>query len=165
MASYGSLQVSLAILMVGLAILSGPLVPGIDMTQEPTRTPSSFCSASGNASVHVTDTPEDSFELKQRRFGAGVYYLSGDLTTAEVDEVRGCPVVVYRFTIPELNFLGNRLYFVTDTSNRSISMKVVEGRFAPETISRDSYRGRIQVLLRGDQERLVFAKNVTVDVK
>jgi hypothetical protein len=155
----------LVVTVIGFVVLlSGPLVPQVDLTTTPTEKPSPYCEAHGNASVTVEDVPREQFSVKQRRFGAGSYYISAPDTTVSVENVQGCPVIVYRLTINDLNYFGQRLYFVTEERNRTVSLSVVKGTFTPSDIGAGPYDGTVTILVRGDQKRPVYRTNVTVRV-
>lgn len=149
-------------LLLGVTLLSGPLVPQIDLVTSDEAPDSRFCEADGNASITVRDVPLESFTLEERRFGVDTYYLAGSDSTVYVDDVTGCPVLVYRLTIADLNYFGQQLYFLPDSEGQEVSMTVVEGTFNPEEIQQRSYDATLTILLRGDQRRTIYQENVTI---
>lgn len=148
-----------------IAVMSGPGVAGIDFATKPPSDESSFCEASGNATITVDSVPEDSFALRQRWFGAGAFYLSAGETEVSVESPTGCPIVVYRLTIDELNYFGQRLYFINQPSDKNLGLRVVEGTFTPSEMKATSYAGTITIRLRGNETRTIYRTNVTIPVK
>lgn len=152
-------------LVVIIAVISGPLVQNIDVAEEPPRETAEFCEAGGNATISVESVPNQSFTLKQRRFGAGAYHLSADETSVSVQEPHGCPIIVYRLTIDALDYFGQRLYFITESTDQELGLRVVEGTFTPSEMTEDAYDGTITIRLRGDRKRTIFQTNVTITVE
>lgn len=149
-------------LVLGVTLLSGPLVPQIDFVSDAPASTSEFCEPDGDASVTVGTVPAESFILEQRRFGVEKYYLTGSDTIASIGDVSGCPVLVYRFTIPDLNYVGQQLYFLSDSEGQTVSMTTGEGTFDPGEIEQQSYDATLTITLRGDERRTIYRENVTI---
>lgn len=159
------LSIYFAVTVVIVVMLaSGPFVPAIDFSQEVEPGPSPYCDASGNATISVKSIPEESFALTQRRFGAGTYHLSADEARVSVEEFHGCPIVVYRLTIDDLNYFGQRLYWIDASTDAELGLRVVQGTFLPSEMRADSYAGEITIRVRGDRNRTIYQTNVTIRV-
>lgn len=149
-------------LLLGVALLSGPLFPYVDLGVSDETPNPGFCKADGDASITVRDVPLESFRLEQRRFGVEKYYVTGADSTAYVEDVTGCPVLVYRLTIADLNYFSQRLYYLPDSEGQEVSMSPVEGTFDPGEIDQRSYDATLTILLRGDERRTIYRENLTI---
>jgi hypothetical protein len=165
------------VVVVAVTLVSGPFVAGGDFPHPREAPDSSFCQRSGNASVSVVSVDESSFTLEQQSYGARSYVIDGEPTVVSVEDVRGCPRVIYEVRIPELGFFSRRVYFLgtggetpttkpgSPTTGRTISMSLVGGSFEPDSVDQRSYEGVLVVGVQGDANRTIYESNITVGVR
>jgi len=160
------LSVYLAVsIIVVTVVVSGPLVPQVDLTTEREVGTPGYCEAEGNASITVKDVPTGQFRIEQRRFGAGAYYIAAPDARVAVEGVQGCPIIAYRLAIDDLGYLGQRLYFLTEERTGTISLSAVEGTFTPSDVGSGPYDGNLSIRVRGDRTRTVYETTVTIRVE
>jgi len=153
------------VLISGMTFLSGPLVGQVNFT-EPLSTPTSeYCEPSGNATLNVDGLDTASLAFEQRRFGDDTYAISGGRADVSVTSVWGCPVLVYRMEIPELDFFSQRLAFLSEATGKNVSVRPITGNIAPSSIDDRQYNVELTLLLRGDQQRIVHTENATIGPK
>lgn len=143
-------------------VVSGPLVPWVDFTTPRGGSVSPFCEASGNATVDVVSPPSETIELSKQRFGAGLYELSQADATVEVSSVRGCPILVYELTVHEMDMLNRRLFWLNNRSADLVTLDPVSVHFSPERVSSGPLNGTITIRLRGEQNRTILRRNVSI---
>lgn len=152
------------LVIISTTFLSGPLVPQVDFAREPPTTDRMFCESSGSASVEVTDFPGGRTAIERQQFGVQKYELSVPDVLVSVEELQGCPVVIYELEIPSLGYVSVRRVYPVEGRTEKISLSIVGGRFNPGEITEDSYDGRAVVIVAGDRRRTVFSRNLTIPV-
>ena len=149
-----------AVIITG-ALLSGPMVAGIDLSPEAETGPPP---GTGTATVEVVATPEVA-TLRKGSFGADApYTLRVPDATVRLSNVTGGPLLVYKLRIRELGYTRGTTHFLdeTATGQRSVSL---EGTTLEETLAQEQYQGKVLLVLRGDgTERTLYRGNVTVEV-
>lgn len=153
---------AVASIIVLTMIISGPLVPAVDFTEKPEEESSPFCEASGDATVHVVDPPNDELKLTRLRFGADLYQLPGAETTVQVSEVDGCPVLAYEFVVEELDHSSRRLFWVNQRQSDEMILDAVKVSVSPEAVSEAPLEATVTISLLADTERTILQKNVTL---
>jgi hypothetical protein len=174
---YGRVSAWVAVVVVvGTVLVSGPLT-GVDLTTGSAVSESPYCTASGNATVGVVDVPLESFRFEPKDYDAGPYYLASDPVIVSVSDVHGCPILVYRLRVPELGYHGNKLQFLgarkttdesTVSATRNVSLSPVASnvrRDRIEGLDNETIRGVIRIELRGDYNRTVYRRNLSIPVK
>lgn len=147
--------------MIALAVVSGPLVPGVDFTRSGGG--DHLVCEGGTATVDVTEPP-GGFTLEAERFGAGTYTFSGEDATADVGAVEGCPRLVYRLQVPALGVDARQVTFLSEDDRGPVVLSPPRPSVAPDEVDRDAYDGTVSVELQGDSRRVLFRTNVTVEV-
>lgn len=152
------------LVVLATTVLAGPLVPQVELAREPATGDRMFCEASGAVGVAVTDFPDDRIALERQGFGVQKYQLSAADVVVSVDELRGCPVVIYELEIPSLGYVSVRRMYPTEESLGEASLSIVGGTFDPGKLTEDAYDARARVLVVGDERRTVFERNLTIPV-
>lgn len=152
------------ILISGTAVLSGPLVAQVDLSREPANADRLYCGPSGSASVEVRGFDEEGFAIERQRFGTDAYELETPDLSATVDDVEGCPVVIFEVVIPAFDHTSVRRFYPSSNSNEQLSLRTVGGTFQPEKVTNDSYSMTVSVVIEGDERTTVFERNLTVPV-
>lgn len=155
------LLVSLTFLaIVVLSVVSGPLIPGIDLSRSP---PPDESIGTGTASVTVLDSPAQ-LTLERGSFGAGTFHLAGEESIVDVTGVEGNPYLEYRLRIPALDIVhirGKSLYGVS--GNDTLEFDAYEVR--PDRIGKETYRGVLAIHLQSDDYAVLHRSNVTIRVR
>lgn len=134
--------------ILGVTVLSGPLVGAVDFTEpEPEL---SAPPGTGTASVSaVTISAEDS-TLAPGEFGAGSYYLTVPHARATVDSVTGAPILAYRISIPELGHASESVYILSPEDAGEMTLAIESMAVSPDRIDATEYEAEITVELRDD---------------
>lgn len=148
-------------LIVGISLVSGPLVASVDFTGHASNT---FCEPSGDAQVTISDFSTNGFIMQRSGANASHYEVVGPPVQATVGNIRGCPVLTLELQIPELGFRSVRKSFLAPGDGPSITLTVVGGQFDEERITQDSYPGVIKLSLTGDETRTLYNKTTTINV-
>lgn len=149
-------------LMLSVAIVSGPLVDGVDLTPE-AGSDHLVCDL-GTATVSVEDPPSDRVTIERERFGAETYAITADDAIVSVEGVDGCPRLVYRIQVPELGVDTRQMYFLEGIDEEELTISAPVHRFDPDEIQQETYRGTVSLELQGEQNRVLYESNVTVTV-
>lgn len=156
-----SLVRATAACLLAVAVVSGPLVPGVDLTR-PEDADHLVCEG-GSASVDLAEPP-GGFTLEADRFGAGTYTFSGEDAAAEVETVEGCPRLVYRLQVPALGVDSRKVHFLSADDGGTVVLSPPSPSVAPDDVDRDAYEGTVTVELHGDTRRVLYRENVTIQV-
>lgn len=150
--------------ILGSVILSGPLVPVVDLTAPKADSPDD--SGVGNATITVVEPPASDFRIAPARFGAGTYLYSQPVTV-QVASVTGHPTLTYEIRIPGLGFNVVTLAFLSeDEAGRNLDLSIARSSIRPEQVTEPSYPAELELRLRsGNQSRVVWRQNVTVNVE
>lgn len=147
--------------LLAVAVVSGPLVGSVDLTR-PQGGDHLVCEG-GTATVRLAEDP-GGFTLEAEEFGAGTYVFAGEEAVARVEAVDGCPRLVYRLQVPALGYDGRQVQFLDDGQLGEVVLSPPTGRVAPEEINRTTYDGTVTIELQGDDTRVLYRTNVTIEV-
>lgn len=150
-----------AVCLLAVAVVSGPLVGSVDLTR-PAGGDYLVCQG-GTATVEVTDPP-GGFTLEAERFGAGTYTFEGEDATAEVEDVEGCPRLVYRLQVPALGVDARQVTFLSGDDRGTHVLSAPGASVGPDDVERDAYDGTVTLELHGEDTRVLYRANVTVEV-
>lgn len=158
--------VAVVVLVVGVcALVSGPLVAGVDLTPAPTAKASLADATGGTATVETATLESDGYELSAGRYGSGVYTVDAPPATVTFSDVRGSALVTYRLTIPELGYSTSALSPL-DSSTRTTTLTLSDATVAPESVTESSYDATVELVVRSNgTEHVVSQANVTVVVQ
>jgi hypothetical protein len=157
-----SLVAGMAALVVVVAVLSGPLVGAVDLT-EPEQ--ESFSPGTGSIEVTVEDTPETVI-LRPGAYDTGVYYYQVPDTTLAIDAVTGQPMLVYKIAVPELRITRVTTHFLSPDTEGPYQLGLAPGRVTADKITREQYQGELRVLTRTDGgEEVHHRSNISVVVR
>lgn len=151
------------VIIVGAAVVSGPLVDGIDLT--PPASGSQAAPGTGELDVRSLSAP-DSAALVKGEYGSGTYYLRVADATIDVVSVTGQPLLVYKLAIPELGYVRGTTHFMNADTTGPQRIELQQGTVDPDKVRRDRYPGKLRLIVRDDRgERTLHAANVTVHVE
>lgn len=150
--------------IVAVALISGPLVGSIDLTQARDGDAGAEL-GSGSLEASVVSLPDDP-RLVRGEYGSGAYYLRVPPAIVEVSNVEGRPALVYKIRIFKLNYVRQVTSFLKDGSTGQRRLSVGEDALRPEMVTRDRYEGELVLIARSDgNDRMIAQKNVTVTVE
>jgi hypothetical protein len=145
-----------------LAVVSGPLVPVVDLSQSPPGPGSP--PGVGTADVTVTGVP-DRIVLQRSAFGAGTYHLENADSTVAVAAAEGNPYVEYRVEIPALEETRVRAFGLHGRAGETVRMRFGAYEIQPGVVHNDTYEGRVEISLQSDDYAILRQRPVTVEVR
>jgi hypothetical protein len=150
--------------IVLFAIVSGPLVPGVEFAGEPQS--EDVNPGVGSLNVSVVHVPDDGYYLQKGEFGTGVYYLNVSDAVVDVESVEGEPILTYKIKIEELKYSRQTVHFLDDSSDGRMNLSIESDDIDKSVIDQESYEATIIIIhrFRGGT-RTIFSKNVTVKVR
>jgi hypothetical protein len=150
------------------AVVSGPLVPQVDLTESASASGDVHgerALGNGSASLAVEPLPAEA-TLSPGRFDAAAYYLRTPQIRVTAESVTGRPILVCQLDIPALGYSTSRLAFLNESATGPHVFEFETGPFGAEQLDAASYRGELSVFLRTNGEKEVVAsRNVTVVVE
>ena len=159
-----------------IAIVSGPLVAGIDLT--PAERPSSGVSstgqserdvsvatAKGNISLARTTISDTTYQLEPGVSGSGIHKLQSPPVNITVDSISGTVFVAYTIRIPELRFMIETLQPVNQDSSHELTLLIDETTIASSRLKNSSYSGVAEISVRKNgTSRVVATQPITIEV-
>lgn len=158
--------VSVVIVVIAVAILSGPLVNGVDFTREDEPDQAGPL-GTGNVTVENISLPS-SGTLRKGSFGSGSYYLEVPDGSLDIANRSGHPIVAYEIelTVGNISYNQESVYFVGPETGDQIRLSFERETFSPTEVSAQQYPGQLTVLTRmGNTSTVLKRKNITVEVK
>jgi hypothetical protein len=149
------------------AVVSGPLVPQVDLTASASsgETQTEGTLGNGSASLAVESLPAEA-TLAPGSFDSEAYYLQTPQIEVTAESITGRPILVCQLDIPALGYSTNRLAFLNESATGPHVFEFETGPFGAEQLDKESYRGELSVFLRANGEKEVVAsRNVTVVVE
>lgn len=150
------------------AVVSGPLVPQVDLTEAASASgdgQGDGALGNGSASLVVEPLPAEA-TLSPGRFDSAAYYLQTPRVRVTAESVTGRPILVCQLDIPAMGYSTNRLAFLNESATGPHVFEFETGPFGAEQLDAESYRGELSVFLRANGEKEVVAsRNVTVVVE
>jgi hypothetical protein len=119
----------------------------------------------GTATVDEVTLPDDPV-ITSGKYEAGQYTLRTGDAVVRLSDVTGRPFLVYKLSLDGMGYTRTSL-LVLGPGDEGIRRVQLTAATIPESkVTRDTYRGELQLILRGDgPERTIAAANVTVDVQ
>jgi len=146
--------------ILGVTLLSGPLVPGVTLASEP----DSVALESGNVTVSAVEMP-DSVTLEAGSYGAASYYLDAPPAHVQFSNLSGRPTLVYELTIEELGYSRTTNHFLDDSTGDAYELTLASDTFTDGKIERKQYNGTVTISKRdGAGHSVVATRNVTISV-
>lgn len=155
------LAVTATLLVVVVAVVSGPLVGAVDLSTEPTWPAPP---GQGSADVQVVDVPGTAV-LERGDFGAGTYHLTGPSPQIEVGSVTGNPLLEFVIHIPRLGFTDIKSVELRRVPHQTVEPDYRPVELSPSLIDRASYNGTIEIRLQSDEFEILAEAPVTVEVQ
>ncbi|MGB9956488.1 hypothetical protein ACOZ4B_08890 [Haloferax prahovense] len=162
-------EIFLTVLCIAVVtVVSGPLVPGIDLT--PVQGPQagnfeSLNNHTGDLEATSIQIPDTGYRLERGVRGSGIYTTRFPATTVEIETVSGSVLLVYAVDIPALGYGIQSTYEATQTSPRTLNMTLPQSQLKAQEITQESYQGVATVYIRTNgTKRALTNKTVTVTV-
>jgi hypothetical protein len=147
-----------AIVIVAVAVATGPLGL-VGLSTEELTTPET-----GNATISV-GTISDTATLTAGQQGTDFFVFHTPDATIEVSDLRGNPILEYSLDIEVLGYKRTSVYFLDSHGEGQLTLSFNRDTLDSARIDRDSYDATLAVTLRGETERTVFERPVTVEVQ
>lgn len=159
------LSAAVLVVFASVAFASGPVVPGVDVT-DPPRASSAGTIGSGTVSVGDATFSADTATLDRGEYGSGAYYLRAPSATIDVESASGRPIVGYRLRIPELGYTGSAIAFISADDIGPVTLELDRKPFSPERISDEAYRGEATLFVRANGEmRVLNETSIRIEVR
>jgi len=151
---------SVIAIILGVTLLSGPLVPSVTLASEP----ESVALESGNVTVSTVEMPEE-VTIEKGSYGAASYYLDAPPVRIHFANLTGRPTLVYKLTIEELGYTRTTNHFLDDSAGDTYALTLASDTFTDEEIEREQYNGTVTVSKRDEAGHGVVAtRNITISV-
>ena len=151
---------SVIAIILGVTLLSGPLVPGVTLASEPEP----VALETGNVTVAAVEMPEQ-VTLEAGSYGAASFYLNAPPARVHFSNLRGRPTLVYELTIEDLGYTRTTNHFLDESTGDAYELTLASDTFTDEEIERERYNGTVTVSKRDDAGHGVVAtRNVTISV-
>jgi len=152
--------VAVTLVIVGVTLLSGPLVPGVTLASEPEP----LTLETGTVTVSDVQLPAN-VTLEKGAYGAANYYLDVPPATVRLSSLDGNPTLVYRFAIDELGYTRTTNHFLNDDTGETYELTLASDTFQAGEINSERYDGTLSVSKRdGEGHAEIASRNVTVTV-
>ena len=147
-------------IILGVTLLSGPLVPGVTLAAEPEP----VALETGNVTVSAVELSGD-VTLEKGSYGAASYYLDAPPVRVHFANRTGRPTLVYKLTIEELGYTRTTNHFLDDSTGDTYMLTLASDTFTDGKIQREQYNGTVTVSKRDRAGHGVVAtRNVTISV-
>ena len=151
---------SVTAIILGITLLSGPLVPGVTLASEPEP----VALETGNVTVSTVEMSGD-VTLEGGSYGAASYYLDAPPVRVHFSNLTGQPTLVYELTIEELGYSRTTNHFLDDSTGDAYELTLASDTFTDGEIEREQYNGTVTISKRDDAGHGVVAtRNVTISV-
>lgn len=150
------------VILTVTALLSGPLVSGVDLTGEGRFGAESI--GEGTATLSNTSLPAEA-RFTRGDFGAGGMYLVVPSATVDVADVRGRVRVVYQISIADLGFTRGTTHFVGRAQDGTFRVTMDREAFDPDRLDAAQYDGTVAIeVMDDDGARTIGERAVSVEV-
>lgn len=151
----------LTAIIVATAVISGPLIHGVDFTPQS----EGLSPGSGTAEITVKSVP-DTATITRSTSRNGEYVLQIPDSTVVVQNVSGTPLLVYKIQIRELGHTRGTTVFLNSSMTGRQALTLDSSYFDESEISKSEYEGTITILLRSDAgEQQLHHGNVSIEVQ
>jgi hypothetical protein len=146
--------------ILGVTLLSGPLVGVIDLTQPRVDTV-----GLGQGSATVDDVEAPSTARLERGFQSDSYYLEVPDARIHVASITGRPTVSYKLALPAMNYSRGTTHFLSADDTGWVAVSIEQDTFRDDQVTASSYAGNLSLVLRyNDTERVLYDRPVAVEV-
>jgi len=119
---------------------------------------------SGSATITIQSTPEE-VTLEGGHY-TDVHYLRVPEMSATVEDVSGSPVLTLSLAIRDIGYSRSSVYVLSEEMDGTHGFAIQEDSIDSAKLRNDSYRGRLQVVLRDESGRTELVNEpVAVEVK
>lgn len=118
----------------------------------------------GTATVSVVSAPERA-TIEPGRQGGGVYYLRVPDAEVEVTQLRGNPLVTYSIKIDEMGKARSTAHALGSAGNGRTELSIEPMTVDADELDRQRYEGRLRLVVRGDEETVVYSEPITIEVE
>jgi hypothetical protein len=163
-------RASLSFALVGLVVvstaaISGPLVPGVDLSPEPGTAGVEPNPGSGNVTVESVSL-DGEFVVKKGAFGSGQYVLLAPDAIVTVGQVEGQPIVTYKIQVHGVGISRSSVAFLSPENSQRQVLSMGEKTVSPDRVDQDQFEIGVVVTARdegGADE--VFNETVFAEVR
>lgn len=149
-----------ALVLVGLALASGPIV-GLSVTAE---AGSGLDAGTGSIDATVAETP-DIVWIDRGDYGADVAHLEAPPVRLRVSDVSGQPIVGYELAIDTLDYSRTTQWVFDPSLTGNQKVRLRRATLPPDRIDHDGYDATLRVFVRDDaSERDLVVTDVRVEV-
>ncbi|MFD1512528.1 hypothetical protein [Halomarina rubra] len=137
-------------LLVTTPLIAGPVIGLADFTTEPWGEVS-ITEAPGSATIDQVNESNLRFDTPP--------------VIANVSNVRGSPVLVYKVHIPELQYYNTGLQYLSE-SDSTVVLDTPNGSLSSEEVQNETYNAVVELELRSrDKAEKIHTSNITVEVR
>lgn len=155
-----SVVVAVTTVIVGITLLSGPLVPGVTLASEPEP----VAVETGTVTVSEVELPDEA-ALEGGSYGAANYYLRAPPVTVQFATLEGRPSLVYTLSIDELGYTRTTNHFLDDSTGETYELTLASDTFKNAEIQQERYTGTVTVSKRDSAGHgVVTTQNITIAV-
>lgn len=146
--------------ILGVTLLSGPLVPGVTLASEPAP----IALESGNVTVSAVEMPNE-VTLEAGSYGAANYYLDAPPIRVQFSTLSGRPTLVYELAIEELGYTRTTNHFLDASTGDAYDLTLASDTLTDADVTREQYNGTVTVSKRDSAGHGVVAtRNITIRV-
>ena len=155
------LPVALSLGIALVAIVSGPLVGGVDFTRTNT-----IPEGSGTVDVTVESVPTDDFVLERNRFVPGRYHLSAPPAVVHVNDIQGNPLVRYSIDVPGLWYSTSSRYELDRHGGGRLVLRPSPIGLTPSRVQNGSYDASVSIWVHSNGRQInVYEDSITLEVR
>ena len=158
--------VGFALLVAVTAVVSGPAVPGVDLSEG--AGPGTLDPGTGSTTFATVSLPSEGYRIESGGFGDDNLYLVAPSPQVVVEGVGGQLILNYKIAIRDLGYYRADVWFLDQAGVGPLDMQI--GRDAlsggeRRSVSADEYEAEVSLVVRTNGgKRVVANETVTVTV-
>ncbi|KTG08966.1 hypothetical protein AUR64_14250 [Haloprofundus marisrubri] len=149
------------------AVVSGPVVAGVDLTPEDRvdDDSSTFTGATGSVTVSETTIPSERYTLRQGVTGSGIHKLDAPMSTVSVETTSGPVLVMYSLRVPELSYDTEVFRTVDEGFSGELTVGLDDASVPSNRLENDTYRATVEISVREESgKRVLDQREITIVV-
>lgn len=149
-----------AMVILGVALLSGPAIGLVDLT---TSRYDMTGIGEGNATVDAIDAPASA--SIEREYQSETQYLDVPDARVHFASISGKPTVTYGLEIPAFNYSRSATYFLNGDQTGWVALSLRTDTFSKRVAPSEEYRGELSLVMRTSEgESVLYNESITVEV-
>ncbi|EJN58001.1 hypothetical protein [Halogranum rubrum] len=159
-------EIRLVVVLVGVcALVSGPLVSGVDFTPAADDDGSLATATGGSVTVEETTLAQADYRLVAGNYGSGIYKLRAPPARISFTEVTGPALVSYHLDVPALGYSTSTIATI-DESTTTVTLQFSKATIPADSVTASSYDATARLTVRSNGTvRTVDETNVTLTVE